>query len=155
MDTSKMKNIVILKNLPSNIVDEAIVFLKTNQKILKTEIVDNKNCNRNFENKNTKEYIINEAEMVISDYVSNLEKSKKNNQNKDLEIKYKKLQRITILFGILMFVSLVINVIIQNRIKHLSLAYSDTKIKLQRKRCFFIGENIDFRRKNQKSGRNI
>ena len=62
---------------------------------------------------NTKEYIINEAEMVISDYVSNLEKSKKNNQNKDLEIKYKKLHRITILFGILMFVSLVINVIIQ------------------------------------------
>lgn len=113
MDTSKMKNIVILKNLPSNIVDEAIVFLKTNQKILKTEVVDNKNCNRNFENKNTKEYIINEAEMVISDYVSNLEKNKKNNQNKDLEIKYKKLQRITILFGILMFVSLVINVIIQ------------------------------------------
>lgn len=113
MNTNKMKNIVILKNLPSNIVDEAIVFLKTNNKILKTEIADNKNDNRNFENKSGREYIINEAEMVISDYVSNLEKSKKNNQNQKLEIKYKKLQRITILFGILMFASIVLNIIVQ------------------------------------------
>ncbi|MCL2383295.1 MAG: hypothetical protein FWC79_03945 [Oscillospiraceae bacterium] len=30
MDTGKMKNMIILKNLPSNIVDEAIVILKPN-----------------------------------------------------------------------------------------------------------------------------
>lgn len=32
MNISDMKNIVILKDLPSNIVDEAIVFLKTKPK---------------------------------------------------------------------------------------------------------------------------
>lgn len=113
MNTSKMKNIVVLKNLPSNIVDEAIVFLKTNQKILKTEVVDNKNNSRNLDNRNTKDYIINEAEMVIANYVSTLENNKKNKQNKELEIKYKKLQKITILFGILMSMSMFLNIIIQ------------------------------------------
>lgn len=113
MNTSKMKNIVVLKNLPSNIVDEAIVFLKTNQKILKTEVVDNKSNSRNLDNRNTKDYIINEAEMVIANYVSTLENNKKNKQNKELEIKYKKLQKITILFGILMSMSMFLNIIIQ------------------------------------------
>lgn len=111
MNTGKMKNIVILKNLPSNVVEEAIVFLKANQKILKTEVVDNKSSNRNFERKNTKDYIINEAEMVISNYVSNLENSKKIDQSKKLEIKYKKLQKVTILFGILMSASLLFIII--------------------------------------------
>ena len=37
MNISDMKNIVILKDLPSNIVDEAIVFLKQNQKVKKPE----------------------------------------------------------------------------------------------------------------------
>ena len=31
MNTDDMKNMVVLKNLPSNIVDEAIVILKPNQ----------------------------------------------------------------------------------------------------------------------------
>lgn len=36
METSNMKNIVVLKNLPSNIVEEAIVILKGNKKNKKT-----------------------------------------------------------------------------------------------------------------------
>ena len=31
MEKGQMKNIVVLKNLPSNLVDEAIVILKPNQ----------------------------------------------------------------------------------------------------------------------------
>ena len=42
MDTSNMKNIVVLKNLPSNIVEEAIVILKSNAKV--------KNINKKKEN---------------------------------------------------------------------------------------------------------
>ena len=33
MDTSSLKNIVVLKDLPSNIVEEAIVVSKSNKKI--------------------------------------------------------------------------------------------------------------------------
>ena len=40
MDTSSLKNIVVLKDLPSNIVEEAIVVLKENRKIQKLELID-------------------------------------------------------------------------------------------------------------------
>lgn len=33
MDVSNMKNIIVLKNLPSNLVEEAIVVLKENKKV--------------------------------------------------------------------------------------------------------------------------
>ena len=33
MEANKMKNMIVLKNLPSNIVDEAFVILKPNSKI--------------------------------------------------------------------------------------------------------------------------
>ena len=39
MSTENMKNMVVLKNLPSNIVDEAIVILKPNIKLKKLELL--------------------------------------------------------------------------------------------------------------------
>ena len=38
-----MRNIVVLKDLPSNIVEEAIIVLKENQKLKKVELVDAEN----------------------------------------------------------------------------------------------------------------
>ena len=40
METSNMKNMVILKNLPSNLVEEAIVILKSNKKVKKLEKIE-------------------------------------------------------------------------------------------------------------------
>ena len=37
METSNLKNMVVLKNLPSNIVDEAIIVLKANKKTKKLQ----------------------------------------------------------------------------------------------------------------------
>ncbi len=97
MDTSNLKNIVVLKDLPSNIVEEAIVFLKENQKLKKPELVDMdvkpKKGNVTEKGKNTKEvnskqYIVNEAQMLIADYISKLE-----NKNKKEDISYKKLKK--------------------------------------------------------------
>ena len=39
MEDSKLKNMVVLKNLPSNIVDEAIIVLKSNKKVKKEVLV--------------------------------------------------------------------------------------------------------------------
>lgn len=64
MDNNDMRNIVILKNLPSNLIEEAFVVLKKNQKIKKYEYVENFS-NDSFENKNREnedEYIVKEAE---------------------------------------------------------------------------------------------
>ena len=69
METSKLKNMVVLKNLPSNIVDEAIVVLKTNKKIKKLQKIEqNKNLISNENDKKDKEYILKEAEILVNNY---------------------------------------------------------------------------------------
>lgn len=108
MDTENMKNMVVLKNLPSNIVDEAIVILKPNIKVKSFDKVDKKNNKSKKTNKeNAKKYIINEAEMVIGNYISKIENDKKNivKINKKIENKYKRVRAISIVLGILFLVN--------------------------------------------------
>ena len=45
MKMNNMKNIVILKNLPSNIIEEAIVVVKNKKQILDDVDINNKNKN--------------------------------------------------------------------------------------------------------------
>lgn len=109
MEVSNMKNIVVLKNLPSNLVEEAIVILKTNKVAKKLEYVD-KNTNLNLNNnKNTKEYMVKEAESVISSYISKIEKNKNGNfQNVKIEKKYKKLKVYSIIASILLVLTIIL-----------------------------------------------
>ena len=119
MDTSSLKNIVVLKDLPSNIVEEAIVVLKENQKIQKLELID-KSKKQNKEqmpiktetekNTKSKDYIVKEAQMLISDYISKIEnKNKLETQSfQTLKKKYKKLKTVNhILVGGLIIIAIV------------------------------------------------
>ena len=73
MESSKLKNMVVLKNLPSNIVDEAIIVLKTNKKVKKLQKIEkNKNQVENENDKKDKEYILKEAEMIVNNYISKI-----------------------------------------------------------------------------------
>lgn len=113
METSKMKNIVVLKNLPSNIVDEAIVILKQNKKIKKFEHAEKKKqtVNKDIERKND-EYILKEAELLISNYIEkNQESGKKEILKKHERRKYKKLKRYSILTTVALFISLIFNLV--------------------------------------------
>jgi len=110
MSTENMKNMVVLKNLPSNIVDEAIVILKPNVKLKSLDLAENKKEGKNTRNnkeQNSKKYIINEAEMVLSNYLSKIESDKKSiaKANKKIENKYKKVRAISIFLGIMLFLS--------------------------------------------------
>lgn len=110
MDTENMKNMVVLKNLPSNIVDEAIVILKPNVKLKNLDLAENKKDKNKIKNQgqqNPKKYIINEAEMIVSNYLSKLEVDKKNiaKVNKKIENKYKRVRAISIILGVLFFAS--------------------------------------------------
>ena len=70
METSKMKNMVVLKNLPSNLVEEAIVILKSSKKVKKLEKIEkNKKINKNETVKKEKDYILKEAEMLVNSYI--------------------------------------------------------------------------------------
>ena len=98
METSKLKNIVVLNNLPSNIVDEAIIVLKTSRKINKMQKVEqNKKKINNRELKKDKDYILKEAEMLVNSYVSKFENKNIKINSKKIEKKYKKLKQYSIL----------------------------------------------------------
>ena len=102
MNNLDMKNIIVLKDLPSNIIDEAIVILKDN-KIKKREESENA---AEFMNTN----VISEAQNVISEYIERLERPKKERQHeKKLLLKYKKLQILSILVTGGMILSILIN----------------------------------------------
>ena len=117
MDISNMKNMIVLKNLPSNLIEEAIVVLKENKKAKKYQYVDGKNVDtmKKKSNKtvNNTEYIIKEAESVISNYIINLEtKSPKwKNNFKKLEKRYKKSLKLNFILGFISLISILLSVI--------------------------------------------
>ena len=114
MNSKVMKNIVVLKDLPSNIIDEAIVILKDNSKVKslesieKKELVESKN-----QTSNNKEYILKEAEMVISNYISDVkeEKQLKSVNVKALERQCKRLKRLLAVVGTLAFLSFIVQLV--------------------------------------------
>lgn len=86
METSKMKNMVVLKNLPSNLVEEAIVILKSSKKVKKLEKIE-KNHKVEKTNSEPKEqdYILKEAEMLVSSYISKLEKKQEQTHTRKIK----------------------------------------------------------------------
>lgn len=108
MDINKMRNIVILKDLPSNLVDEAFVVLKNNQRIKNVEYADSKfekfsdDVNAEGYEDDYDHYIVKEAELVVSNYISKMENQdlSGNKSQKSLIKKYKVMKALAIIFGI-------------------------------------------------------
>ena len=91
MESSDMKNMVVLKNLPSNMVEEAIIIFKESQKVKQKELIDKcKKVNSVEIQPKSKDYILKEAEMLVTDYISKIENKRKIGKNKDLIDKYEK-----------------------------------------------------------------
>lgn len=113
MDTNGMKNIVVLRELPSNIIEEAIFILKSNKYAKKFETIEkNAKQSNNQKKENNKEYIIKEAEMIVSNLVTKIENNKTTEKpNKTLKAKYKILRNYSLIVSIGLFISLIINLI--------------------------------------------
>lgn len=102
MQAEKMKNMIVLKNLPSNIVDEAIIVLKNNKKTKVLSKIEKQGENKQ-EKEKSEEHIVKEAEMLINNYVSRYEDEKKlkSYSVKQIEHRYKRLKLISIVLGII------------------------------------------------------
>lgn len=104
METSNLKNMIVLKNLPSNIVDEAIVVLKPNKNAKKFQKIEkNKEKSEIQEEAKDKDYILKEAEMLVNNYISKIENEDKNikqtmskHTQSKLSEKYEKLKKYAI-----------------------------------------------------------
>ena len=114
MEAGKLKNMVILKNLPSNLIDEAIIVLKPNKKIRKLERIEkNKSTSLEKEKKDNK-YIIKEAEMIVNEYMEKIEnKKKKEIFNKETNKKYKNIKKYAIITTIICAIQSLLLIILQ------------------------------------------
>ena len=107
MNQSNLKNMVILKNLPSNIVEEAIVILKTNKRVKKLEKIDkNKRKEEISTKKKENDYILKEAEMLVSNYISGLEERKNSKKiiNKKINQKYKRIKNYAFMSSLIILI---------------------------------------------------
>ena len=107
MDKCKMKNVVVLKNLPSNLIEEAFVVVKSRKVAKNLERID---CKQNgFDNKCKDDgYIVREAESVLSSYISLVEKK----DEKKVDFGLKKRYNVVKIYGALVTVALVVAAIL-------------------------------------------
>lgn len=113
MNNSNMKNMIVLKDLPSNMIEEAIVVLKSNIKVKNYELVDNKKENNITKNlPKPKEYILKEAENIISNYIAKIERPKEEEKrNRTLQKKCKKLKQLCIFLGMVAGLAIIMSII--------------------------------------------
>ena len=111
MNNTSMKNMIVLKNLPSNLIDEAIVIFKPNVNLNKYKSQENENKNIKVQTIK-KEFVIKEAEDVINSYISNLEKPKQLERiNKELVAKCKRIKILSAIFGVVAILGIIVNII--------------------------------------------
>lgn len=119
METSYMKNMVVLKNLPSNLVEEAIVIFKSSKRVkeLKNlEKLDKLEKNNLFNGepiKKEKDYILKEAEMLVNSYINKIEVKHEKKQNIIMKNrkKYMRLKRYAYISSIIIFVQALLLII--------------------------------------------
>lgn len=108
MEKNQMKNMVILKNLPSNLIEEAIVIFKPNSYIKKIQYIDKNDFLKSKEKQcKNNNYIIQEAENIISNYINKIENKKEKVVSNYIQKKYKRLKIYSILVTIALFVILI------------------------------------------------
>lgn len=135
MKTDVMKNVIILKNLPSNLIDEAIVIVKDKKKIKDINYSEfikdggekfSSSANRQTSNrviqgymkeedlkkledtkKEERKYVIKEAEIVVTNYLSKIDNKMPEKKIKRLEKSYKRAKKMSVLLGIISVISII------------------------------------------------
>ena len=110
MEDIDLKNMIILKDLPSNIVKEAYVVFKSNKMIKKFQKINKKNETKQIDlDSEDNQYAIKEAEMLVLDYIEKVEKSEKEViLNSKINKKLKKYAYIASIIMFLQFILLII-----------------------------------------------
>lgn len=135
MKTDVMKKVIILKNLPSNLIDEAIVIVKDKKKIKDinysefikdggekfSSSVNRQTSNRVIQGymkeedlkkledtkKEDRKYVIKEAEIVVTNYLSKIDNKMPEKRIKRLEKSYKRAKKMSIILGIISVISII------------------------------------------------
>lgn len=71
MTRGDTKKIVVLKDIPSNIIEEAIIILKTDKDLSKSTTNNNKTSKSLI---HSKDFLLKEAELIIQSYINDIKK---------------------------------------------------------------------------------
>lgn len=104
MEKCKMKNVVVLRNLPSNLIEEAFVVVKSKKIAKSLERIDARNEKIDGKNKDDG-YIVREAESVLASFVSFIERKK-------VDLGLKRRYNMLKIYGVLVTVAFVVAVIL-------------------------------------------
>lgn len=103
MEQTNLKNTIVLKDLPSNIIEEAVIVFKNKKTVKEIEKIEKDNRgNKNKKIRKNNSYAIKEAELVINDYMTKMEEKRKNKNltQKNINKKIKKLKIYSIVTSI-------------------------------------------------------
>lgn len=97
-----MKNIIVLKDLPSNLVEEAIVILKNGSKVKNKEIIEKPYNQIAWQEQGASSDIaLKEAEYIVKNYMQTLEKPKEETSSiRKMKLQYQKLKLCTIFLAL-------------------------------------------------------
>ena len=129
MNQSKMKNVIILKNLPSNLIDEAIMVVKDKKKVKDinySDFIKYKEENgiiqgdmriedlKKIENikKEDRKYVIKEAEVVVTNYIKRIEDNLSDRKLDKLKKSYKKSKLLNILLAMTTMISISLAILV-------------------------------------------
>lgn len=102
---------VVLRNLPSNIVEEAFVVIKPNKELKQRDRIEMQKKETKGKKTQSQDYVVKEAEMLISNYISSIEENRKKRNKEKLEKQYKKWKGIATVTSVLLFISIIFNFI--------------------------------------------
>ena len=116
MEENNLKNMVVLKNLPSNLIEEAIVILKSNKKVKNLEKIDKIQKNEieiKKSNNKKNDYIFKEAELIVSSYVSKLENKEKEKKQQNIKMnkKYNRIRNYAFLSSLIIIIQIILLII--------------------------------------------
>ena len=129
MNKSNMKNVIILKNLPSNLIDEAIMVVKDKKKVKDinySDYIKYKEENgiiqgdmriedlKKIENikKEDRKYVIKEAEVVVTNYIKRIEDNLSDRKLDKLKKSYKKSKLLNILLAMTTIISISLAILV-------------------------------------------
>ena len=133
MSRENTKNVIILKNLPSNLISEAILVVKDKKQVANymrdaelNEQRDVSNCKtssngiiygdmktealKKIENikKEDRKYVIKEAEIVVSNYIKRIEDNLSDRKIDRLKKSYKKTKKLNVLLAMTTIISILL-----------------------------------------------
>lgn len=129
MNNQDTKNVIILKDLPSNLIDEAIIVVKDKKKVKDinyNDLVKYKNENgivqgnmkqddlKKIESikKENRKYIIKEAETIVANYIKRIEDNLSEKSMDRLKTGYRKSKVLNVLLGLTTTVSILLAIFI-------------------------------------------